>query len=112
MPCAPATWRVASSAWNGLTDLFATGLFLILLTMAMTLLRALRGPTLFDRILAVNMFGTSTVLGIAVLGFVTGRPAFLDIALVYALISFITTIATLKYFEYGSLGRDRPEETR
>jgi multicomponent Na+:H+ antiporter subunit F len=48
------------------------------------------------------------VLGIAVLGFVTGRPDFLDIALVYALISFITTIATLKYFEYGALGRERP----
>jgi len=80
---------------------FTTGLFLVLVTMALALVRALRGPSLFDRILAVNMFGTSTVLGIAVLGFVTGRPAFLDIALVYALISFITTIATLKYFEYG-----------
>lgn len=81
--------------------MFTTGLFLVLVTMALALVRALRGPSLFDRILAVNMFGTSTVLGIAVLGFVTGRPAFLDIALVYALISFITTIATLKYFEYG-----------
>ncbi|MDX1593531.1 MAG: monovalent cation/H+ antiporter complex subunit F [Gammaproteobacteria bacterium] len=78
--------------------------------MALALVRALRGPSLFDRILAVNMFGTSTVLGIAVLGFVTGRPAFLDIALVYALISFIATIATLKYFEYGTLGRDEREE--
>ena len=81
--------------------MFTTGLFLVLVTMALALVRALRGPSLFDRILAVNMFGTSTVLGIAVLGFVTERPAFLDIALVYALISFITTIATLKYFEYG-----------
>jgi len=84
------------------TDVFTTALFLVLVTMALALLRALRGPTLFDRILAVNLCGTSPVLGISVLGFVTGRPAFLDIALVYALISFITTIATLKYFEYGS----------
>ena len=92
--------------------MFTVALFAVLLTMALALVRALRGPSLFDRILAVNMFGTSTVLSIAVLGFVTGRPAFLDIALVYALISFITTIAALKYFEYGSLGRDRQEEGR
>lgn len=89
--------------------MFTTGLALVLVTMALALIRALRGPSLFDRILAVNMFGTSTVLGICVLGFVTDRPAFLDIALVYALISFITTIATLKYFEYGSLGHGRRE---
>jgi len=89
---------------------FVAALFTILLTMALTLVRALRGPTVFDRILAVNMFGTSTVLGIAVIGFVTDRPDFLDIALVYALISFITTIATLKYFEYGSFGGGRREE--
>jgi len=89
---------------------FVAALFTILLTMALTLVRALRGPTVFDRILAVNMFGTSTVLGIAVLGFVTDRPDFLDIALVYALISFITTIATLKYFEHGSFGGGRREE--
>lgn len=90
--------------------MFTVALFAVLLTMALALIRALRGPSLFDRILAVNMFGTSTVLGIAVLGFVTDRPAFLDIALVYALISFITTIATLKYFEYGSLGRGQRED--
>jgi len=90
--------------------MFVVALFTILLTMALTLVRALRGPTVFDRILAVNMFGTSTVLGIAVIGFVTDRPDFLDIALVYALISFITTIATLKYFEYGSFGCGRREE--
>ena len=92
--------------------MFTVALFAVMLTMALALVRALRGPSLFDRILAVNMFGTSTVLAIAVLVFVTDRPAFLDIALVYALISFITTIATLKYFEYGSLGRDRQEEGR
>ncbi len=50
------------------------------------------------------MFGTKTVLLIAVFGFLTGRPDFLDIALVYALINFIATIAVLKFFEYGDLG--------
>jgi multicomponent Na+:H+ antiporter subunit F len=75
----------------------------ILVTMAMALARAFIGPTLFDRILAGNMFGTKTVLMIAVLGFLMGRPEFLDIALVYALINFIGVIALLKYFKYGNL---------
>ena len=79
--------------------MFAVALAAILVTMALSILRALRGPTLFDRLLAVNMFGSNTVLAIAVLGFYLGRPDFLGIALVYALISFIGTIAVLKYFE-------------
>ncbi len=76
----------------------------ILVTMALALARALLGPTVYDRILAINMFGTKTVLIIAVYGFLTGRPDFLDIALVYALINFISTIAVLKFFEYRDLG--------
>ena len=79
------------------------------MTLAMT--RALLGPTLYDRVLALNTFGTKTVLLIAVLGFLlpegssAGRPEFLDLALVYALINFIGTIAVLKYFEFGDLGK-------
>ncbi len=77
----------------------------ILLTMLMALIRALLGPTVYDRVLAVNMFGTKTVLIIAVLGFLAGRPDFLDLAILYALINFIGTLAVLKFFEYGDLGR-------
>jgi multicomponent Na+:H+ antiporter subunit F len=76
----------------------------VLVTMALAMARALLGPTVYDRILAVNMFGTKTVLLIAVLGFLAGRPDFLDIALVYALINFIGTIAMLKFLRYGDLG--------
>ena len=61
----------------------------ILITMMLALIRAVKGPTVYDRILAVNMFGTKTILLIAVLGFLTGRPEFMDIALVYSLINFI-----------------------
>jgi multicomponent Na+:H+ antiporter subunit F len=75
----------------------------ILIVMALALLRAVTGPTLYDRILAVNMFGTKTVLFIAVLGFLRGRPDFLDIALVYAMINFIGLVAVLRFFEYGRL---------
>ena len=77
----------------------------ILVTMALALIRALLGPTVYDRILAVNMFGTKTVLLIAVFGFLTGRPDFLDIALAYTLINFIAIIAVLKFSEYGDLAR-------
>ncbi|MGI9333107.1 MAG: monovalent cation/H+ antiporter complex subunit F [Gammaproteobacteria bacterium] len=77
----------------------------LLATMVVTLTRALLGPTVYDRILAVNNFGTKTVLLIAVHGFLTDRPDFLDIALVYAMINFIGTVAVLKFFEYGDLGR-------
>jgi multicomponent Na+:H+ antiporter subunit F len=80
----------------------------ILVTMALALARAFIGPTLYDRILAVNMFGTKTVLIIAVLGFLMGRPEWLDIALVYALINFVSVIAVLKYFKYGDLAIGRP----
>ncbi len=73
----------------------------ILFVMALALTRAILGPTIYDRILAVNLFGTKTVLLIAVLGFLFGRPDFLDIALVYALINFIGVIGVLRYFEYN-----------
>jgi multicomponent Na+:H+ antiporter subunit F len=76
----------------------------ILVTMALALTRALLGPTVYDRVLAVNVFGTKTVLLIAVLGFLTGRPDFLDISLVYALIFFIGSIAVLKFLKFGDLG--------
>ena len=84
--------------------MFAAAAIAILATMVLVLVRALAGPTVYDRILAVNSFGTKTVLIIAVFGFLTGRPDFLDIALVYALINFIGTVAVLKFFEYGDLG--------
>jgi len=72
--------------------------------MVLALTRALVGPTLYDRILAINIFGTKTVLLIAVAGFVAGRPDFLDIALVYALINFVGTIAVMRLSHYGDLG--------
>ena len=69
----------------------------ILVVMIMSITRTVLGPTFYDRILAVNMFGTKTVLLISLLGFVMGRPEFLDIAIVYALINFISVIGVLRY---------------
>ena len=79
--------------------------------MTLAMIRALLGPTVYDRVLALNTFGTKTVLLIAILGFLDGRPEFLDLALVYALINFIGTIAVLKYFELGDLGKASPTGT-
>ena len=88
--------------------MFSAAAVALLVAMALALARALLGPTVYDRILAVNAFGTKTVLMISVVGFLNGRPEFLDIALVYALINFIGTIAILKFFEYGELGPSSP----
>lgn len=93
--------------------MFAAATLGILVCMLLAMARALLGPTVYDRIMAVNTFGTNTVLIIAVLGFLNGRPDFNDIALVYALINFIGTIAVLKFIRYGDLGwpRNIPDES-
>jgi multicomponent Na+:H+ antiporter subunit F len=76
----------------------------ILVAMFLAIIRGVMGPTIYDRILAVNVFGTKALLLIAVLGFLTDRPEFLDLALVYALINFIATLAVMKFFRYSHLG--------
>ena len=76
----------------------------ILVAIFLFLLRALLGPTTYDRILAVNAIGTKTVILVSLMGFIGGRPDFLDIALLYALMNFIATIAILKFVEYKRLG--------
>lgn len=82
----------------------------LIAAMALALARAIAGPTVFDRILAVNSVGTKAVLFIAVAGFLSGRPAFLDLALVYALINFIGTIAVLKMTHFGDFGAPVTED--
>lgn len=89
--------------------MFVAAMIGILVTMILALTRALVGPTVYDRILAVNMFGTKAVLFIAVIGFLTDRPEFLDLALIYVLINFIGTLAVLKFVQYGALGAEPNE---
>lgn len=76
----------------------------ILLAIILVLVRAIAGPTVYDRILAVNAIGTKTVVFVVLLAFINERPDFLDIALLYALINFVATIAILKFKEFGRLG--------
>jgi multicomponent Na+:H+ antiporter subunit F len=67
--------------------------------MALALARAILGPSVYDRVLAMNMFGTKTVLLVSVIAFIFGRPDFLDLALAYALINFIGVLAVLEFFQ-------------
>lgn len=83
-----------------MTGVLAAVCIAILVVMALSLARAFNAPTVYDRILGVNMFGTKTVLLISAVGFLMGRPEFLDIAIVYALINFIGMVAVLRFFEY------------
>jgi multicomponent Na+:H+ antiporter subunit F len=83
----------------------------ILVTMALALVRALLGPTGYDRVLAVNMFGTKTVLLLSVIALLYGRPDFLDLALAYALINFIGVLAVLQFVQNYAL-RHREEQER
>ena len=76
----------------------------ILVTMLLALIRAMAGPTVFDRVLALNMFGTKTVLFISVISFFTGRTDFLDLALLYSLMNFIGMVALLRFTEHGTFG--------
>jgi multicomponent Na+:H+ antiporter subunit F len=77
----------------------------VLVTMALALARAWFGPTVFDRILGLNMFGTKTVLLISVACFFMGRPDFLDLAMLYALMNFIGVIAVLRFARHRNFGR-------
>lgn len=90
--------------------MFAVASLALLTVIAMLLVRAFIGPTFTDRILAVNSVGTVVVLLIALFGFLTSRPEFLDIALLYAMINFVGTLAVLKFFNFGDLGATSGDE--
>ena len=90
--------------------MFAISVIAILGTMALALTRAFLGPTVFDRVLAANMFGTKTVLLIAVAGFLTGRPEWLDLAILYALMNFTGMIALLRFSKFANLASDEQLE--
>lgn len=94
---------MASTNFIGLEYFNLAIAFFILVSMGLLLGRLLGGPTLYDRLLALNSFGTKTVLFLCVFCFVIGRPDGVDIAILYALMNFIATIAVLKYFAYSAL---------
>ena len=84
--------------------MFAAAALALMVAIGLALARAMLGPTVFDRLQAANTIGTLAMLMLAVLGFLTERPEFLDLALVYGLLNVVGTIAVLKFFRHGDLG--------
>ncbi len=89
--------------------MFAAATLALLVALALALARAVLGPTVIDRVLAANTVGTLAMLLLAVIGFLSGRPEFLDLALVYGLLNVLGTIAVLKFFRHGDLGHSGDE---
>lgn len=92
--------------------MFSVAALAILAALALVVVRAIKGPTVFDRVLAGNTVGTLAILLLAVFGFLTGRPEFLDIGLTYGLLNLIGTLAVLKFFRHGDLAYDADEEPK
>ncbi len=84
----------------------------LLVALMLVLVRAVLGPTVFDRLQAANTIGTLAVLLLSVIGFLTGRPEFLDLAIIYGLLNVVGTIAVLKFFRFGDLGDPGSEGPR
>ncbi|HYC66317.1 MAG TPA: monovalent cation/H+ antiporter complex subunit F [Reyranellaceae bacterium] len=86
--------------------MFVAAAAAIVVALVLVIVRAIKGPTLFDRVLAGNSVGSLAIMLLAVFGFMTGRPEFLDIGLTYGLLNLISTLAVLKFFRHGDLARD------
>lgn len=93
-------------------SLFYVGTIALIVPMTLALVRSVLGPSTYDRISALNSFGTKTVLLIALTGFLFGRPEWLDLGVVYALMNFIGTLAVLRFSKYGSLASLGPVPDR
>ena len=92
--------------------MFIVAALAVLTALALVIVRALKGPTVFDRVLAGNSVGSLAIILLAVFGFLTGRPEFLDIGLTYGLLNLIGTLAVLKFFRHGDLAYDADEDGR
>lgn len=90
--------------------MFVVAAVAILVTLALAVARSVLGPTVFDRVLAGNTVGSLAILLLAVVGFLFGRPEFLDIAITYGLLNLIGTLAVLKFFRHGDLAYDAEKE--
>ena len=86
--------------------IFSAAAIAVLVALGLAVVRAIRGPTVFDRVLAGNAVGSLAIMLLAVFGFLTGRPEFLDVGLTYGLLNLIGSLAVLKFFRYGDLAYD------
>lgn len=90
--------------------MFAVATFAVIAALVLVVVRVIKGPTVFDRVLAANTVGTLAILLLAVLGFLNGRPEWLDLGITYGVLNLIGTLAILKFFRHGDLAHDAEEE--
>jgi multicomponent Na+:H+ antiporter subunit F len=90
--------------------MFAAAMFAVIAALVLVIARVVKGPTLFDRVLAGNTVGTLAILLLAVLGFLNGRPEWLDLGITYGVLNLIGTLAILKFFRHGDLAYEAEEE--
>ena len=90
--------------------MFAVAAIAVLIALALAVVRVLAGPTVFDRLVAANKIGNAVSLLVAIFGFLTGRPEWLDIGILYGLLNIIAVFAVLKFLRYGDLGVTGGEE--
>jgi multicomponent Na+:H+ antiporter subunit F len=90
--------------------MFVAAMIAVIAAFVLVVVRVVKGPTVFDRVLAGNSIGTLAIIFVAVLGFLNGRPEFLDIAITYGVLNLISTLAILKFFRHGDLAHDAQED--
>jgi len=78
--------------------MIVAAILVLIVTVTLALVRALLGPSVFDRLQAANTIGTCAMMLLALLGFLDDRPEFLDLALTYGLLNVIGVIAVLRFF--------------
>lgn len=83
---------------------FYTGVALFLMINAfLCLYRAFRGPTVLDRILAINIIGTKTIVVLVLIAYIFHQALYVDVAFVYGLLNFIISMAAARYIESGKI---------
>ena len=73
----------------------------LFLCVIMAIIRMIRGPTAPDRVVGLDTINTIVISGMVVFGFVVNQVIIIDVAIVYALLSFISTLFIAKYLEGG-----------
>lgn len=86
--------------------MFAVAAIAVMIALTFTVVRAIKGPTVFDRLLAGNTVGTLSVILFAIVGFLYDRPYFLEVGLTYGMLNMVSTLAVLKFFRHGDLAYD------
>ena len=90
--------------------MFAVATIAVIAALVLVVIRVIKGTTVFDRVLAANSVGTLAILLLAVLGFLNGRPEWLDLGITYGVLNLIGTLAILKFFRHGDLAHDAEED--